>query len=56
VQLKYKIRKKIARPKEEWVEVKNTHAPLIDEETFNVAQKQLSVKRMTNRRTSEHLY
>ena len=34
----YKIHKQIDVPKEEWIVVKNTHEPIIDEETFNKAQ------------------
>ena len=32
-------------PKEEWIEVKNTHEPLIDEETYELAQKIIRVKK-----------
>ncbi len=34
----YKSKKVIIAPKEEWITVKNTHAPIIDEETFNKVQ------------------
>ena len=30
----YKIKKRVDIPTEEWIEVKNTHEPLVDEETF----------------------
>ncbi len=34
----YKVHKVEAVPKEEWVKVENTHAPIIDKETFEKAQ------------------
>ncbi|MDR1092851.1 MAG: recombinase family protein [Clostridiales bacterium] len=52
----YKNRKLIARPKEEWVEVKNTHEPIVDEETFNLAQKELSIKRRARGDKMENLF
>ncbi len=34
----YKSKKVIIAPKEEWITVKNTHEPIIDEDTFNKVQ------------------
>lgn len=35
----------VAIPQEEWIEVPNTHEPLVDEETFALAQKVIQVKK-----------
>lgn len=37
----YKSKKEVRVPKEEWIIVKNTHEPIIDEETFNTVQELL---------------
>lgn len=38
-------------PKEAWIEVKNTHEPIIDEDVFNTVQSITSVKRKKVKRT-----
>ena len=34
----YKVKKSVAKPKEEWIRVENAHEPVISEETFQVVQ------------------
>lgn len=41
----FKSKKLVALPPEEWVVVKNTHEPIIDEETFAIAQKVVPIRR-----------
>ncbi len=41
----YKSKKVIHTPKEEWITVYNTHAPVIDEETFNKVQALMKSRR-----------
>ncbi len=42
-------RKLVAVPKEDWIVVKNTHEAIIDEETFELVQKFISVKKRPNK-------
>ena len=44
-----KNRKLVAVPKEDWIVVKNTHEAIIDEETFELVQKFISVKKKPNK-------
>lgn len=41
----YKIKKRVNIPEEEWIEVKKTHEALIDESTYELAQKVIKVKK-----------
>lgn len=43
-------------PKEEWIEVKNTHEPLIDEETFELAQKIIRVKKRPTKEGEHQIF
>ena len=52
----YKCRKIVARPKEEWVEVKNTHEPIIDETLFEIVHRQLSIKKNRKVYTNVNLF
>lgn len=45
----FKNRKLVAVPKEDWIVVKNTHEAIIDEETFELVQKFISVKKKPNK-------
>ncbi len=45
----FKNRKLVSVPKEEWIIVRNTHEPIIDEETFELVQKFISVKKQPNK-------
>ena len=41
--LSYKVRRRVALPKEEWAVVQDTHAPLVDQQTFDRVQAMLRV-------------
>lgn len=41
----FKKKRAVAVPEEEWIEVRDTHEPLIDEETFALAQKVIRVRK-----------
>lgn len=43
--ISYKDRRKVAVPKEDWLIVKNTHEPIIDSDTWDIAQNLLKTKR-----------
>jgi len=45
----FKNRKLVAVPKEDWIVVKNTHEAIIDEETFELVQKFIRVKKRPNK-------
>ena len=45
----FKNKKLVPVPKEEWIVVKNTHEAIIDEETFELVQKFISVKKRPNK-------
>lgn len=42
--LSYKVRRRVALPKEEWAVVRDTHAPLVDQRTFDRVQAMLRVR------------
>lgn len=41
----FKNKKLVSVPEEEWIIVRNTHEPIIDEETFELVQKFIHVKK-----------
>ncbi len=45
----FKNKKPVAVPKEDWIIVRNTHEAIIDEETFELVQKFISVKKRSNK-------
>ena len=45
----FKNKKPVAVPKEGWIIVRNTHEAIIDEETFELVQKYISVKKRPNK-------
>lgn len=49
----FKSKSIVPVPKEEWIEVQDTHEPLVDEETFELAQKIIRVKKRPTK-TGEH--
>jgi len=49
----FKSKKLYHVPKEQWIVVKNTHEQLIDEETFNLANKNISIKKRVVKSTGE---
>lgn len=51
----YKSKKEIRVPKEEWIIVKNTHEPIIDEETFNTVQEVLKKNKNNQQNKNKHL-
>lgn len=44
----FKNRKLVRNPEEEWIEVKNTHEPIVEQSLFDMAQKVLKVKKRGN--------
>lgn len=53
--LSHKSKKIIYLPKEKWIKVKNTHEPIIDEETFNLVQSLISSNKNKNIKTYDYL-
>ncbi|MEG0873558.1 MAG: recombinase family protein [Clostridia bacterium] len=53
--LSYKSKKNIRLPKSEWKVVKNTHEPIIDEETFLKAAEMINIRRQTRIKTHDYL-
>lgn len=49
----FKSKSIVPVPKDEWIEVLDTHEPLVDEETFELAQKIIRVKKRPTK-TGEH--
>ena len=45
----FKNKKLVSVPKEEWIIVRNTHEAIVDEETFELVQKFISVKKRPNK-------
>lgn len=52
----FKNKKLIALPKEEWIVVKNTHEAIIDEETFELVQKFISVKKQPTKTGKPNIF
>jgi site-specific DNA recombinase len=52
----YKIKKRVDIPKTDWIEVKNTHEPLVDEETFELAQKVIKVKKRADKNGNVQIF
>jgi len=52
----FKNRKLVKRPESEWVEVKNTHEGIVDEDVFETVQRELSVKRHSNKKTKPNIF
>lgn len=51
----YKSKKEIRVPKEDWIIIKNTHEPIIDEETFNTVQELLIKNKNNAKNKNDHL-
>src|SRR5699024_11408926 len=45
----FKNKKLVKVPKEDWIIVRNTHKAIIDEETFEIVQKFIHVKKQPNK-------
>ncbi len=52
----FKSKKVVDVPKEDWIVVKNTHEPLVDEKTFMLAQETAKVKRQPNKNKATHIF
>jgi site-specific DNA recombinase len=52
----FKKKRIVAVPEEEWIEVANTHEPLIDEETFALAQKVIRVKKRPTKEGEHQIF
>ena len=52
----FKNRKLVPVPKEDWIIVKNTHEPIIDEDTFELVQKFISVKKQPNKTRKPNMF
>ncbi|MGX8833063.1 recombinase family protein [Amedibacillus sp. YH-ame6] len=52
----FKNKKLVSIPKEDWIVVKNTHEAIIDEETFSLVQKFISVKKRPNKTGKPNMF
>jgi len=52
----YKNRKTVHKPQESWIHVINTHEALVTEETFEVVQKELSIKRREKKNIATNIF
>lgn len=52
----FKNKEVVPVPEDEWIEVKNTHEPLIDEETFELAQKVIKVKKRPTKEGEHQIF
>ncbi len=52
----FKNKKPVPVPKEEWIIVKNTHEAIIDEDTFELVQKFISIKKRPNKTGKPNLF
>lgn len=52
----FKNKKLVSIPKEDWIVVKNTHEAIIDEETFTLVQKFISVKKRPNKTGKPNMF
>lgn len=52
----FKNKKLVAVPKEDWIVVKNTHEAIVDEETLELVQKFISVKKRPNKTGQPNMF
>jgi DNA invertase Pin-like site-specific DNA recombinase/tetrahydromethanopterin S-methyltransferase subunit G len=52
----FKNSKLVKKPKDQWIEIPNMHEPLISEDTFNLAQKLIHVKRRETKEKHENIF
>lgn len=52
----FKNKKLVPVSEEEWIVVRNTHEPIIDEETFELVQKFISVKKQPNKTKHPNMF
>ena len=54
--ISYKTKKLLAKPEEEWIIKYNTHEPIIDEETFKIANEKMCIKRRPNMKKERNIF
>jgi DNA invertase Pin-like site-specific DNA recombinase len=54
--LSFKVNKTVQKPEQEWVVVKGTHEPLVDEDTFEKVQKIIRLKKRANKINKPNLF
>jgi len=52
----FKNSKLVKKPEDQWIEIPNMHEPLISEDTFNLAQKLIHVKRRETKEKHENIF
>src|SRR5690625_7215516 len=52
----FKNKKLVKVPKEDWIIVRNTHKAIIDEETFEIVQKFIHVKKQPNKTGKPNIF
>ena len=52
----FKNRKLVQLPEEQWIEVQNTHEPIVEQSIFDAAQKLISVKKRENTAGIENIF
>lgn len=52
----FKNKKLVSIPKEDWIIVRNTHEAIIDEETFTLVQKFISIKKRPNKTKKPNMF
>ncbi|PNP92520.1 recombinase [Listeria newyorkensis] len=52
----FKNKQLVPVPKEDWIIVKNTHEAIIDEETFEIVQKFISIKKRLNKSGKSNIF
>jgi len=52
----FKSQKRVYRPEEEWVIVRDTHEPLIDEHTYELAQSHIRVRKRPNANHADNIF
>ena len=52
----FKDKRRVRKPKDEWIIVENTHEPLIDQSTFDTVQERLKVKRPSTNFNPDNIY
>lgn len=54
--INYKSKKIVSLSQEDWIKVKNTHAPIIDQETFNIVQLLIKSNKNKTKKTYDYLF
>lgn len=56
IKVSYKSKKIISLPKSEWIKVENTHEPIIDKNTFDIANKLLKTTNNLTKKSYNYLF